>query len=1454
MAERRTARGRNSLSLASIEGFKHVLEGEAGFRYRARDGLNIAVSGPAGSGKSLLALQTAVGSAVRQGRNVIYLSKDAPPETIVHHAWRDFLLFGEADEKEAEARGYRLPPRRVKWEETHGAPDVKEDPAGYAEWLRRSPSSDPSDPRPNIRCFCTCHLPLSQADGHSSKQRPAGLLFVFLDRLLEALCHARIEGKDLGPYLPYLQDCLWSTEPVLAVGGLGVATSLSPSYSENVWKGPLLGSLARVREDLAPFFAWLAQGAARGEGATQYWAGNLLVVLDSLPVKLLEDCLKAQSERPDTPQGGERFSRPAAVYVAESPDLPESLVSSFPPDVQIKLGFRDDPHATRTRTIQILKARFQAARTEEFPFVIVDKNECRVGRSEVLQIADGNVAVGGAKHELTWFERREPGITILPSVADAATCRGCSPDRVPMPVRFGDSELDSLTMEGNLAGGCTLLATENRCHSTMLGLHFLLGEMARCVAARDKAEPVQMPPQKIPGVDIPRSVLYLAVDQDLRGVLHDIWRYAALRSVIWNKGEPGNPGEFWNHLKQVMEKLKSGQKCGLQWLYKIPLRHRECHGKPQLGLGPYLYVFTPDLVWCTQEEVLERIARVLDYDKHAGCPQPDPTKGRKPPKEPGYCLAVDRVLFNRVSRLESRWPLMRDPTVFVSSLAQMCRVRQIELMIIDDTARQPATSGNITSNWISAAQNIIRLKRVPFHGTEAVALELIRAHGRSPRVTRPMELHSELITRPEEEERKAHEWQLRVKDSFRGYTGLFTGRPKRCRITVDLPYDRKDTPLYRDMMNTKANLVALMEGIKVNVNGPEERPGVNSALRNLTEVSHDTCHVAAVDEIWIHSIIGDESEDPSVPSHGPGLARLPIQDLRKALFEQADEPPKPSPRGSFQEIKNHYVTESMTIACKKAKRPEGFYAVPFRHNWGVLAVSQPRRLAMQGLVESIRKAIAGAPGLEALDDLSRPMRPVDFSEWGGESFVGLSCVLRDREPSVDEITDKQLRSLCCALRELIWEDGALPEDVTWQTLVDFNLRVWDPIRKSPGYEKLHRDMAAQAQAAASLAKGSLDLRDFRQWFGRGTEVNFFDFDRGTPESIVCFLFELLLAHCDWDDLFLDVGEQGTTKETYGTGSLLFLRTIPTPGQLPAMTNALTVMYRLLSPRQRREIAIGPVIRHRLRDADDSDARKRGRRPPLDSPPSTYALISREWISTVPDLGAHRDIRERIVLRHLPPAAEGEIVAKRRLRRVISEPKEPSPADEEELLAECLGKGPTVSGTWYLGALSGGNVDVARDVIHELVSEYHERDRMITGGAAPVTKRFYRPFPASEEGSQARVPYSAPYARLISLVYRERGDETNSKHIPTFPFSRTRLREYTSTALELAKLVRQVMEIPDPADPGLAANEAFRKVVSDLIWQTLQSIRHQIYIGRGREDELIEREGLCPAVGNAPRTA
>jgi hypothetical protein len=637
--------------------------------------------------------------------------------------------------------------------------------------------------------------------------------------------------------------------------------------------------------------------------------------------------------------------------------------------------------------------------------------------------------------------------------------------------------------------------------------------------------------------------------------------------------------------------------------------------------------------------------------------------------------------------------------------------------------------------------------------------------------------------------------RLVLENSFRGYTGLFSGNPERSRVEVDLTYDREGSAWHKDAVNMQQSIETTMEGAKVNLMGPERRPGVNSALSTLAYVAHNSCHVVSVDEVWLHRIIGESGRLS-------GLAELSAVDLGHVIGD-------PNQQVDFADIKKKYITEAMSIATKKANRPEGVYAVPFRNNWGVLAVAVPRRPVLDSLLDALSSYF-----LKSLPR-RRPRLRNSKQDWtfdlcGGTAARLLYAVLANR--SIPRSAGHyRVASAARAVRALLWDRTSSATAATWQDLLDFKCRVWDPVLSSPGVRQL-RSLSQQVSEGTATDEDRRTFDALTLCMGSGGIPDFFGFDRGVTESVVSFVLELLLTGSDWDDCFEHDPSPPCVR---GTASLLYLLT--GRSMLENLTETLLLMSGLLSEQQRREIGLEPVLAgHTHRRFQDG--RLTTSTGTADWRRNRLSLFSREWFSTVPVIrDPHTDIRDRIRLRPLLPM-RGDVEGRHLRHAVIRSSK----ADRfvRGLSQHCRGKGVCISGTWYLGALSGGNRDLATDVIRELVSDYHERDRVIAGGCAPVTRDLCR-----ESARDSIDSRGLPYADLVSFVYdnRHKGkveeDDRYPGNSPTFPFCRTRIREYTSISLELADMVRQVMRL----DHG-AARCQLRCAVQEVVRSTLGRIK------------------------------
>jgi hypothetical protein len=235
------------------------------------------------------------------------------------------------------------------------------------------------------------------------------------------------------------------------------------------------------------------------------------------------------------------------------------------------------------------------------------------------------------------------------------------------------------------------------------------------------------------------------------------------------------------------------------------------------------------------------------------------------------------------------------------------------------------------------------------------------------------------------------------------------------------------------------------------------------------------------------------------------------------------------------------------------------------------------------------------------------------------------------------------------------------------------------------------------------------------------------------------------------------------------------------------------MYNLLTTRQRMEVAF------------ENLGQKAGKRERKGS-----ALLSREWLTTVPS--AHDGTGDQnfpIVLRRLPfsdknPDALAESISK------LHELDRVDLGHIKDLINDKFkNSGVTTSGSWYLGTMSGGNRELATDIIRELVSGYHETDRVLSGCGAPVSLQSYREdcwttcLEPEQGNSGASCIARLPYADLISALIGTPSDPTENPFLLNhifFPFSRTRIRSYTMIALVLASLIRNTMRLPVGAVP------------------------------------------------------
>ncbi len=1284
-------------------------EADRGFAYYPKSGLNIVAYGPPGVGKTILALQMAT-AAFRSGKSVIYLSKDTSGRVLADRIRHVFGYFSNPGSNPIPFIHFIPPPE-------DGTPTLEDG----SVWLEKR------------------RLMKKDSGSEDSRQDED-----FLER----------------PFFAFTD-----------FSEVGAAQAWADRYQRTA---SVFLALSHLQPRLRPLFEKIESLP----GEKRVSLPELVVVCDSLRPEAIEEHLRFQTFF-EQKANGSGLPKGVFIFVMESNEIPDAISVAFPPDVQIRLGFREEAHGIRTRTIQLIKTRFQKSLDEETPFVILGSKDISTSKGHPYQLVASHQRISISEQDVSvvqvdpseHFLPRQPGMTVMPPLSHEVLAAPASPCELRAgtlqtnndqdSVQFKIQGLDQFTREGSLAGGgCTLLVTQNRCGSTALSLHYLLGEIgASCSSRKTDQEAEDLV------LRTPRSVLCVLFSADITGILHTIWRHPCLRRAILPSG--AKVGSVWNEIGANRVDMQNVALSGRDRLYEIALHHRD-EVRKRLGKerpcpdgGPHLLVYVPDFTWRTAEEALDRIMHILDgraaTSPGSVCPH-------------SHCRQVDRVVIDRVSRLPARWPLVSNHEVFLSGIASLCGCRGIELMLIDDTVEANEPAGSFRSRWVSIAQNIIRLRRIAFHGAETQAVELVRAAGRIIAVKRPREL---IFNHGADD----FSDELLAVDSFRGYTGLFAGEPSRCTLKLDLSYDEMRTPLHREVLATKRSLEASMDAIEVQLLGPGEWSGINSAFNSLSSATRNACHIVAIDGIWLPSLLSEGAEEGQHNRETNVLHELSKEEVLTILPDGVARDMKNEPLATFfDKLKTYYVTQSLTTSARWTAKTDNSsakrlnLAIPMRHNWGVFAVSRLSAQHMRYIFSRIlgidrrnEKNTQTNEHVVDLDILRSPEPPEIMARIGNVHLAPLVFKVLIK----DVLTSEESHDGIAAMWKAIWsEDEAPPLHLgfTWEQMARFRVDHWHKFWSGAWVETRLGQLVSQAGASHD------------PWITLFPRIDLFGLATTTQESIVSFLLELLLAEAPFGEVFEEVDNDSV---------LLKLNTRKRGKSDLWMARVMLLFYSLLSPTQRRHLAIGTghghrdigVIRpERMIGASDPDKSIFADWPPQ------ITLFSREWLTTVQDLLPRYDVRHSIRLFPLPKGEHGDFWT--RIDRKTRE------------------YGPCVGGAWYLGILRGGNADLGAEIMKEILSEDHEMSRLITRCSGPVSKRLYEQF-KTQRSEKSRVPGSTaspiPYADVIADSYCVEGQTDNL----VFPFDRNQIQHYLKISPVLYGMVRRVMDLPIPNESSLA---------------------------------------------------
>jgi RecA/RadA recombinase len=1299
-----------------IPGLHAMLFNVKGFQYYPDTGLSIVIYGPPGSGKTILALQMALRAS--QDKRVIYFTKDTAARTLQARITGEFKYFG-------------LPGNQINKVQFHFLDEMqshllpKPDSSDADEKVMRETEKELTDLAARKSFFAFSNFDQMSVNPWTLDH------YMRVRSVYSGLSH-------LEPDLKYILDQIE-----------GATTKVYPQNSRS--KEP-----------------------------------ELVVVCDALSAAHMEESVRLQGASYAEAHAGtsecKKIARPIMIYVLECSELSKSISAAFPPDVEIRMGIRVEKHGIRTRTIQFLKTRFQKSLDEEAPFIICGENE---RHNFALKKTIRFIRDTSEKKEHKWqiedaatqfkglFSSKPLGIEIMPPLAHE-TVEG---EHVATPAQgeviFNIKSLDGFTAQKNLAGGgCTLLVTQNRCGSTALSLHYLLGQISHAIAAKDNSH-------------APKSVLYISFSDDIEEIIHNILRFPRIRNAII-EDDVEVTVELINRLKaaindQICKDQNGGRKQNaIHRLYMVPLRRDISQIAKQEGKTwstcphsmkdySYLYIYIPDFTWVTAEEALEQVNKLWRICTHVGSDN-----------ECAHCCKIGRIVFDRVGRLQARWPLVDDCVVFVSNMVAMCSRHNIELMLVDDTADDENSSGNVHSRWISVAQNVIRLRRVSIHGSETTTIELVNAAGRIVKQSRPYELSFSNSS-------GGYNDEILIEDNFAGYTGLLTPNPRRCTLKVDLSYDEEQTPLHSEVIEAKHTIEDTMDDVEVRTIEPGTWAGINSAFNNLSGVSRDSCHVVAIDGIWLRSLIEDHKlhrfQAQELHTILPSHIEAAITNVDPSLFESNTNQ---SETNLAKEIDKLYVTHTVNTAyanihyldyIKRRKSSHGKSgscpastneqsqststsnegvreAIPLRHNWGVLAVVKPSGQYLRSVFSQIFAEPPSTSKTASVSSLTndeiiakiRQIRgriPVKHPNGVSENKIDdtvMSMLFGDRKDGGTGLPQETSN-----IYKSIWTDA--PAVPTWEELANFRTDYWQPFWSGGWIED-------------RLLKAMQGIKPVDPTVLVFPRIDFFGLAMTSTESLVSFLLELLYTQVDYDQLFDRVPYDSTDD------CALLLFNTKSAKCKEGFVDALILLYRLLSPSSRRRIVIGfraartdtgVGVREQL--IDDKSG-------PFNAWPRQIALFSRQWITTVPNLMPCHDIREAIKMLHLPGGGDNTA----------------SYWNHMGNRNKAENYGIPVAGTWYLGVLKGGNASMGVNVIKEIVSEDHERQRFLSRCGAPVSKRFY------EEQPQGQGSEGVPYLDVIQKISKQ----GNTTPLIFFPFHRTQIVDYQSVTLVLYDLIRNVM--------------------------------------------------------------
>lgn len=488
--------------------------------------------------------------------------------------------------------------------------------------------------------------------------------------------------------------------------------------------------------------------------------------------------------------------------------------------------------------------------------------------------------------------------------------------------------------------------------------------------------------------------------------------------------------------------------------------------------------------------------------------------------------STKRIVFDNLSALASRFPLINDERAFVAALFGLLQSKNAVSLLIDVIEVGEGRNPLSRSFAAGLAAYVFLLRHVEFQAQVRKVFHVLKLAG----LHEPQEIW---------ELRKGSE-RIEALDRLGFYKGVLGGRPEQITVMLSLYADAEDSPVDR-YLRTEGGVMQQTFGqtVKINHCHPIEYAALQNSLSSGDLRPLGDCHVISIDEIWLKQLIQDELLEP---------------------FERrflGDDGRNPDAAWSYP----RWVTTGYDIAIRALRQKHAdnpppanefiekmFLAVPDRNNVGILAYNPN---------------VWQYPARSAGGATDRVASLVGMTKWASDT-------LKKRARTVADKMKSRFASDDFHLGEIPWESEEIR--LHWEDLVElqshyvrhvgeaFDLGgMWLPPSMSRQWEEGHRQRNRhKADQRETQHTWESELADDPV---RLPAWGVFTFSMNQRESCVCFLLELLLSRLgkeacvinERDELDWTLASKGSSEGTAWVDALALLLQLLSPWDIQRLS-------------------------------------------------------------------------------------------------------------------------------------------------------------------------------------------------------------------------------------------------------------------------------------------------------------